>query len=483
MTERQVNLNTKYSKGWTARVAVVGGIDDLVAGEGIDITQKTISLTHIPGVAGSYTNPTIQVDNYGRIVDVENGTSPEALGAEVVPTAADVETYSGDAVALVALDAGDGRSALYLKNEGGTFDGPAYLTGSAGRNGADGINGVDGEKGEKGDKGDQGERGVEGPQGPRGLQGETGPRGADGLQGAEGPQGPQGAMGPTGSALVPNDYGTLDEDRVTAIRTRPGNYFFLVQDGGDLREDKLTPTGISGDMSRHVIGWNGTFFTDYGPLTGAQGVQGIQGPEGPQGERGPQGVQGIQGPQGPAGQQGERGITGATGERGPQGIRGEKGDKGDKGDSGYRGSAMYTVAASGARVNFASSYQPVNVALLVYNDSGLDFRPSGTALNAFVIPNGVSRIRLSFGLAIQTGGVTIGTSYQMRVSKNGTGLYPGAPSVMGTHPYTNPHITGESTILNVSAGDVFALEYYSGSQTTGDKIPLGSTFFAIEVIK
>lgn len=358
MTERQVNLNTKYLKGWTARVAVVGGIDELVAGEGIDITQKTISLTHIPGVAGSYTNPTIQVDNYGRIVDVENGTSPEALGAEVVPTAADVETYSGDAVALVALDAGEGRSALYLKNEGGTFDGPAYLTGSAGRNGADGVNGVDGEKGEKGDKGDQGERGVEGPQGPRGLQGETGPRGADGLQGAEGPQGPQGAMGPTGSALVPNDYGVLDDDRITAIRNRPGNYFFLVQDGGDSRTDNRTPTGIAGDMSRHVIGWNGVFFTDYGPLTGAQGVQGPQGVPGPQGERGPQGVQGIQGNQGPQGAQGERGIAGQNGSQGIQGPKGDKGDtgeKGDKGDAAPLGQTVHTWTASQRNITSADN--------------------------------------------------------------------------------------------------------------------------------
>lgn len=341
MTEKQINLNTKYAKGWTARVAVVGGIDDLVAGDGIDITQKTISLMHIAGVAGSYTNPTIQVDNYGRIVAAENGVSPEALGAEVVPTAADVETYSGDAVALVALDAGEGRSALYLKNEGGTFEGPAYLTGSSGRNGADGVNGVDGAKGEKGDKGDTGERGPEGPMGQRGLQGETGPKGADGLNGAEGPQGAQGPRGPTGSALVPNDYGILDDDRINNIQNRPGNYFFLVQDMGDLRTNQLTPTGISGDMSRHVIGWNGVNFTDYGPLTGAQGVQGEQGVQGVQGERGPQGIQGIQGNQGPAGQQGERGL---------QGIQGPAGPKGDDGNAGSGGGGRYTYWNSALRV-------------------------------------------------------------------------------------------------------------------------------------
>lgn len=337
---KQILLKTEFLKGWSVRDGDFSGLP-LTPGDGITIQNGVISLTMIDGVEGTYSNPVVTVDASGRIMSIEDGALPSATNADVVNTVDDVETYSGTADVLIVLDAGDSRSALYIKDEGGVFKGPAFITGERGTNGSNGVNGVDGAKGDTGEKGDPGERGPEGPMGQRGLQGETGPKGADGLNGAEGPQGAQGPRGPTGSALVPNDYGILDDDRINNIQNRPGNYFFLVQDMGDLRTNQLTPTGISGDMSRHVIGWNGVNFTDYGPLTGAQGVQGEQGVQGVQGERGPQGIQGIQGNQGPAGQQGERGL---------QGIQGPAGPKGDDGNAGIGGGGRYTYWNSALRV-------------------------------------------------------------------------------------------------------------------------------------
>lgn len=338
--EKQISLTTRFQKGWNARIAVVGGISEIEAGEGISINGNTISLLSIPGVAGSYTNPTVTVDETGRVVDIENGTLPSALNADLVEDIDGVSSYSGDAFALVVIDAGDGRSALYVRDESNVFQGPAYITGSRGLPGQDGIDGADGANGstgETGEKGEAGERGPEGPQGQRGPQGESGPAGAQGLNGSEGPQGPQGVMGPIGATLTPNAYGTLDEAMVASIQGRPGNYFFLVDPDGDVRANKLVPSGISGDMSLHLIGWNGASFRDYGQLTGAQGPQGIQGPQGPQGERGPQGLTGATGAQGVAGAQGERGIAGQNGAQGPQGIAGQAGATGPQGPQGERG--------------------------------------------------------------------------------------------------------------------------------------------------
>lgn len=346
---KQVVLTTEFMRGWNA----IDGefpIFEITPGDGVSIENGVISIAQVPGVSGTYTNPVVTIDAMGRVSAIQEGTTQSLLNAAVLDTSDEVAGYTGDADALFVLNAGAGRSAMYIKDDVGAFRGPAFITGEKG---ADGVNGVDGAQGPQGPKGETGERSPEGPQGQRGPQGEAGANGSNGLNGEQGVQGPQGIQGPMGSFLTPNAYGTLDEDRITFIRTVQGNYFFLVNPSGDLRTNKLVPTGISGDMSLHLIGWNGTFFTDYGQLTGAEGPQGIQGPQGVQGERGPAGLTGPTGAQGVAGIQGERGIAGvngtngATGPQGPQGLTGSQGPQGERGLQGLTGPAGPT-GASGA---------------------------------------------------------------------------------------------------------------------------------------
>lgn len=515
--EKTISLSTTFGNGWNAFEGGTGGLADVVAGPGILIQGNEIRVAPVdPVITGTYTNPRVTVDETGRIMSIEDGLP---IGGDTAVALADkdaLNAYTGNADTVIVLDEGDGRSSVYVR-EAGAYKGPAYLTGATGKDGTNGTNGTNGLDGAQGPRGFTGERGADGPQGPQGPQGVAGARGADGAQGAEGPQGPQGVKGDTGSALVPNGYGLLDEDRVTAIRNRPGPYFFLVDDMGDLRANKLTPSGITGDMSRHVIGWNGIYFTDYGPLTGAQGVQGIQGPQGVQGERGPQGIQGPAGSQGERGLQGERGIpgtngqqglqglqglTGATGAQGPQGERGltgaqgvagvagiqgpagttgATGPKGDRGDSASFRGVMYTVATSGGRVAASTAFQPVPVPLLVYNVGGLNFRPSGTADNALVVPSGVSFVRISAGLGFINNNVVVDSSFHFTAYKNGVLAWPGSPSLVGKFPYTNSRFSISSGVLQVEAGDVFSL-IFATSTPAGQKTPTEHTFFSMEVI-
>lgn len=125
--------------------------------------------------------------------------------------------------------------------------------------------------------GPQGPQGVEGPQGPQGPQGPEGARGPTGLTGATGPQGPQGLQGPQGEGL-----------KILGV---------LASTGG------LPGTAAVGDaylIAGELHVYNGTGWTNAGPIQGPQGEQGIQG------------VQGPQGPQGPAGADGINGVDGAT---------------------------------------------------------------------------------------------------------------------------------------------------------------------------
>lgn len=143
--------------------------------------------------------------------------------------------------------------------------------------------------------------------------GPTGPAGQIGPTGAQGPPGSGGDTGPQGFSPIPQAFGFLSEAVIATIMAGPAPFVYLVTE--DLRANKLNPPELSGDMSRHLILWNGTTFEDLGPFTGDPGTTGPQGPTGPAG------ISGATGPTGPAGNQGATGGTGPTGPRGPTGMQ------------------------------------------------------------------------------------------------------------------------------------------------------------------
>ena len=195
-----------------------------------------------------------------------------------------------------------------------TVPGP---TGPAGPAGADStVPGPAGPKGDKGDPGDvgatgpagadstvpgpvgpagpQGEQGIQGVPGVKGDTGDTGPAGADStVPGPQGPIGPEGPQGPAGS-------GVTIEGTIPTVGP-PTSVQVPAPDPGDMWLDSNGDGWV----------WDGTQWTNVGPIRGPEGPQGetgatgpagadstVPGPVGPQGEQGPQGIQGIPGEDG-----------------------------------------------------------------------------------------------------------------------------------------------------------------------------------------
>lgn len=89
-----------------------------------------------------------------------------------------------------------------------------------------------------------------------------------------------GPVGPAGEAFSIDEYDNLDEAKITSIESGSGAsptdlFYFLVLD--DNRTNQTLPSPLSGDMSRHVIMYDGIVWYDFGPFTG------IEGPAGPAG--------------------------------------------------------------------------------------------------------------------------------------------------------------------------------------------------------
>ncbi|MFK8161336.1 MAG: tail fiber domain-containing protein [Lewinella sp.] len=240
----------------------------------------------------------------------QDGTGISLLGT--VATVGDLPAGATNGDLYIVTASGDGYAwDGSMWTNVGPIQGPA---GPAGPEGPAGVAGTDGTDGATGPQGDQGPAGMQGP------QGEAGPAGPEGPQGTTGPQGPAGQDG-TGISLL----GT-----VATVGDLPGA-------GND--EGDLYIVSASGDG----YAWDGSMWTNVGPIQGPEGPQGPQGntgSQGPQGETGPAGPQGDQGPQGNTGSQGPQGETGPAGpqgDQGPQGIAGPQGLKGDKGDQGDQG--------------------------------------------------------------------------------------------------------------------------------------------------
>jgi hypothetical protein len=178
----------------------------------------------------------------------------------------------------------------------------------AGPEGPPGANGSVGPAGPAGANGPPGNQGLPGPAGATGSQGVPGPAGSQGIQGIPGPQ------GAPGSGL--NYKGTVPTPASLPATGNAVNDFWTALD------------------TMHGWVWNGTVWTDVGPIQGPAGPPGSQGPVGSQGPQGvsgnaatvqvgttttgpaavtnsgttsaaifnftvPQGIQGVQGPPGP----------------------------------------------------------------------------------------------------------------------------------------------------------------------------------------
>jgi hypothetical protein len=86
-------------------------------------------------------------------------------------------------------------------------------------------------------------------------------------------------QGVDGQSFEVSEYGILNEAKIIEITNSviTGRYLFLVNPLGDIRVDNTTPTALNGDMSRHILMYDGDDqeWFDYGEFTGLQGEPGI----------------------------------------------------------------------------------------------------------------------------------------------------------------------------------------------------------------
>lgn len=173
------------------------------------------------------------------------------------------------------------------------FNGTEWLS-LRGPAGADGVAGADGA---------QGEVGPEGPAGADGVAGEAGPKGDPGEQGPAGEKGDKGDAG-AGVSIV----GPLTEWPVT-VTVEPGDMFIVADPVPPGTPNSPSGPALPGDG----VVWDGTTWSNVGP------VRGPVGPQGPAGADGSDGVAGADGAAGPAGADGAPGADGKSQEvYGPQ---------------------------------------------------------------------------------------------------------------------------------------------------------------------
>lgn len=124
----------------------------------------------------------------------------------------------------------------------------------------------------------------------------------------------------------------------------------------DNRILKDTPSGISGDMSRHIVMYDGVKWYDWGQFigdtggtggTGKTGATGATGGSGGTGEIGPT-LTGGTGSTGDTGGTGDLGLTGGTGATGSTGDTGATGNTGNTGNTGATGSIGSTGGTGGS---------------------------------------------------------------------------------------------------------------------------------------
>lgn len=242
--------------------------------------------------------------------------------------------------------------------------------------------------------------GPTGPTGPTGIAGPTGPG-----VGATGPTGPTGATGagPTGptGATGPEGAGITYKGTVASVGALPPT--------GNNNGDAYIVTA-----NDHIYIWDGTAWTDGGPVTTA--VTGPTGPTGPTGV-GPTGPTGA-GPTGPTGIAGAGGPTGPTGPGGGgsgtvTSIQASGGSTGLTFSGGpITTSGTLTLGGTLAVTNGGTGQTGVPVAgqLLIGNGSGFNLSTL-TAGSNITITNGVGTITIAAaggasGVTSWSGGTT-----------------------------------------------------------------------------
>lgn len=153
------------------------------------------------------------------------------------------------------------------------------LKGDKGDVGNDGQMGIQGNVGPQGNQGIQGIRGLQGSPGITGSQGVPGVKGERGLKGDTGSQGIQGLRGEIGQSFLPESTGTFIESVITTIEAGSGSstdsYLYLIST--DTRADNTMPAALNGSKAGHLVGWDGSSWTDYGAIVGASGPVGNSG--------------------------------------------------------------------------------------------------------------------------------------------------------------------------------------------------------------
>ena len=164
-------------------------------------------------------------------------------------------------------------------------------------------------------RGPAGATGADGAPGADGAKGDTGPAGADGVAGEAGPKGDPGDQGPAGEKGDKGDSGSGVTIQGTAT-TFPPTYATGAAEQGDMwivgdPAPAGTPNSATGPaLPGDGIVWDGTTWSNVGPIRGPVGPQG---PAGADGDDGVAGADGAQGEAGPAGADGAPGADGADG--------------------------------------------------------------------------------------------------------------------------------------------------------------------------
>ena len=231
----------------------------------------------------------------------ERGPSIEVKGTVPGPANLPVTGNPGDTYFVVST--GD----LMVYDEDGTWHNMGHVQGPVGPPGAQGTAGATGPQGVPGADGAAGATGATGPQGVAGAKGDPG------AAGPTGPPGPKGDKGDTGAGVTIR--GTVDGGTPLPLSVSAGDMFIA----GLTVPTAGWPGGLNPQPGNGLV-FDGTKWTDVGP---------IRGPQGPQGPAGAQGNPGADGAAGAAGPAGAKGDTGPLGPQGPAGPAGPPGPKGD----------------------------------------------------------------------------------------------------------------------------------------------------------